>query len=74
VLHLGKLLALQANSRRDWKGLAGTNTLDYFASAVIMKKDIFITLTPIVMIIKLFSSAEMKIENKLVLFSQVSLV
>ncbi len=74
MLHLGKLLALQTNSRRDWRGLAGTNTLAYFVDAVMMKKTFFIALTPIVMILKLFSSTEMKIENKLVLFSQVSLV
>ncbi len=74
MFHLGKLLALQTNGRRDWRGLAGTNTLAYFTSAVMMKTDIFIILTPIVIIIKLFSSTGMKIENKLVLFSQVSLV
>jgi hypothetical protein len=63
VLNLGKLLALQANRKRYWKGLAGTNTLAYFVGAVMMKKDIFITLTPIVMILKLFSSTEIKETN-----------
>jgi hypothetical protein len=52
---LGKLMVFPANDRPDWKVIAYTNTLAYWASSTVTKEKCFITLTPGVDVIKLFS-------------------
>jgi hypothetical protein len=54
---LGKPLVFPANVRLDWKVIASTNILAYLASSTVTKEKCFITLTPEVQVIKLFSSA-----------------
>jgi hypothetical protein len=51
---LGKLRALPANVRLDWKVITRYNTLAYSASSSPTKKKSFITLAPLANVIKLF--------------------
>jgi len=50
----GSFLALAANIRLEWKSLPGTNTFICLSRVSAMQKKGFITLTPVVRIIKLF--------------------
>jgi hypothetical protein len=54
VLPLGFTTGL---THSDWKGLPGRNTLAYFSSLSVAKKQVFITLTTGVNVIKRFSFA-----------------
>jgi hypothetical protein len=43
--------------RLGWKGLLGTNTLAYYENSQIMDRKSFITLGPVVEVLKLFYSS-----------------
>ncbi len=58
-------LALLANIRIDWKGLPGTNEVDYLAFSSVTKKKSFITLTTGVNVTKLFFVTLTVGQNKL---------
>jgi hypothetical protein len=60
------LMALPSNIRAARKNLPVTNTAAYFAAASVTdEKKSFMTLTPVVNVIKLFSSSLMMRNNKL---------
>ncbi len=62
---IGLALVFPQILRPDWKGSPRTNALAYWALSSAMKEKSFITFTPVVEVIILFSSLQMTRPNKL---------